>query len=76
MNNKFYDIVVAKEYETKQNGQTEKRTAWNKVGRAWQSKTSDSLSFELYLVPNQRYVISLKDRESQPAAPVSEDTPF
>ncbi len=74
MNNKFYDIIVAKEYETKQNGQIEKRTAWNKVGRAWQSKSMDSLSFELFLVPNLRYVISLKDRESQPTQ--TEETPF
>ena len=74
MNNKFYDIVVAKEYETKQNGQIEKRTAWNKVGRAWKSKSSDSFSFELYLVPNQRYVISMNDREPQPTQ--TEEAPF
>lgn len=62
MNTQFFDILVAKEYETKQNGRAEKKTAWNRVGRAWTSKSTESLSFELYLMPNQRYVIQLKDR--------------
>lgn len=62
MSTHFYDILVAKEYETKQSGQSEKRTAWNRVGRAWASKSAESLSFELYLMPNQRYVIQLKDK--------------
>lgn len=60
---KSFDIIVAKEYETKQDGQIVKKTAWNRVGRAWPSKSYESLSFELYLFPNQRYVIQLKDRE-------------
>lgn len=60
---KFYDIFVAKEYETRVNGHPEKKTAWNKVGRAWPSKSSESLSFELYLLPNMRYVIQLRDPE-------------
>jgi len=58
---KFYDIFVPKEYETRQSGQLEKKTAWNKVGRAWPSRSSESLSFELFLLPNQRYVIQLRD---------------
>lgn len=74
MNNKFFDIIIAKEYEVKQNGQTEKRTAWNKVGRAWQSKSSEALSFELFHAPNQRFVISLKDREAQTTQ--AETVPF
>lgn len=65
MNQKFFDIFVAKEYETRQSGQLEKKTAWNKVGRAWASKSSESLSFELYLLPNQRYVIQLKDHRQE-----------
>jgi len=64
MNIKFYDVIVAKEYETRQSGHLEKKTAWNRIGRAWQSKSGDSLSFELYLMPNQRYVIQLKDRDT------------
>jgi hypothetical protein len=63
MNNAFFDIIVAKEYETKQNGITEKKTAWNRVGRAWQSKSGNSLSFELYMLPSQRYVIQLQNNE-------------
>lgn len=62
MNTQFFDIVVAKEYETKQNGVPEKRTAWNRVGRAWTSKSGESLSFELYMLPSQRYVIQLAPR--------------
>lgn len=65
MNPKFFDIFVAKEYETRQSGQLEKKTAWNKVGRAWSSKSSESLSFELYLMPNQRYVIQLQDHRQE-----------
>ncbi len=72
MNINFFDIIVAKEYETKSNGTNEKKTAWNKVGRAWQSRSSESLSFELFLIPNQRYVIQLKERakEKDPLAGV------
>lgn len=72
MNTKFFDIVVAKEYETTQNGKTEKKTAWNRVGRAWSSKYSDSLSFELYLLPNQRYVIQFRDRQEAPPTKAEE----
>ena len=65
-NNQFFDILVAKEYEAKQGDGYEKRTAWNRVGRAWQSKNGNSLSFELYMLPSQRYVIQLQQapRES------------
>lgn len=65
MNNKFYDVIVAKEYTTRQNGKEEKKTAWNKVGRAWASQTGESLSFELFMFPNQRYVVQLKDKNQQ-----------
>ncbi len=65
MNNAFFDILVAKEYETKQNGTTEKKTAWNRVGRAWQSKSGSSLSFELYMLPSQRYVIQIQNNNQE-----------
>lgn len=65
--NKFFDVVVAKEYETNQGGRVEKRTAWNKVGRAWPSKSSESISFELFLLPNVRYVLNLRDRNQEQA---------
>lgn len=75
MSQNFFDILVAKEYETRQNGAPEKRTAWNRVGRAWPSRSSESLSFELYLFPNQRYVIQLKDRKQEPETK-TEEAPF
>jgi hypothetical protein len=74
MNNKFFDVFVAKEYETRQGGQPEKRTVWNKVGRAWAAKSSESLSFELFLLPNLRYVIRLKDRQQEEQKP--EEAPY
>jgi hypothetical protein len=64
--NQFFDILVAKEYETKQGDGYEKRTAWNRVGRAWQSKNGNSLSFELYMLPSQRYVIQLQQVPKEP----------
>ena len=75
MSTKFFDVIVAKEYETRVNGQVEKKTAWNRVGRAWPSRSGESLSFELYLLPNQRYVIQLQDRK-QEQVQTSESTPF
>ncbi len=65
MNNKFFDVIVAKEYETRQSGNLERKTAWNKVGRAWISRSNESMSFELYLFPNQRYVIQLTDKKPE-----------
>ena len=62
MNTNFFDVLVAKEYETKQNGTLEKKTAWNRVGRAWPSKSGNSLSFELFILPSQRYVIQLQSK--------------
>jgi len=73
MNINFFDVIVAKEYETKTNGTVEKKTAWNQVGRAWTSKTSDSLCFELFLIPNQRYVIQLKEKLKPQSMPDFED---
>jgi hypothetical protein len=62
--NKSFDIIVAKEYETVQDGKPIKKTAWNRVGRAWPSKSGGSLSFELYLLPQHRYVIQLTERNA------------
>ena len=60
--NKFFDVIVAKEYWVKVAGKEEKRTAWNKVGRAWASQSGESVSFELFLIPGQRYVVQLKNK--------------
>lgn len=59
----FFDVLVPKEYETREGGRVERKTAWNKIGRAWLSRSAESLSFELFMHPNQRYVIQLKDRK-------------
>lgn len=56
-----FEVVVAKEYETRVNGRPITKTAWNRVGRAWRSRDSESLNFELFLIPNQRYVIPLRE---------------
>jgi len=65
--NKFFDVIVAKEYVTRQNGKEEKKTAWNKVGKAWASQSGESLSFELFLLPGSRYVIQLKNKNEKEA---------
>lgn len=63
MSRNSYEVLVAKEYEILQEGRLMKRTAWNCVGRAWKSRTTDSLNLELFLIPNQRYVIPLHESE-------------
>ena len=65
MFSKFFDIIVAKEYEVKQDGVSVKKTAWNRVGRAWPSKSGESLSFELFMLPNQRYVVQLSEKNQE-----------
>lgn len=72
--NKFYDIVVAKNFEIRQNGQLESRKVWNKVGRAWCTRTPGTFSFELYLIPGQHYYIDT--REDQMEKPQNEEAPF
>lgn len=63
MSQPFYDVIVAKEYETQQNGVSAKKTAWNRVGRAWVSKSGGAMNFELYMLPSQRYVIQLQNNK-------------
>lgn len=67
--NKSFDVIVAKEYETRQDGQVIKKTAWNRVGRAWPSKSGESLNFELFILPQQRYVIQLVERPPREVKP-------
>ena len=80
MSAKFFDVIVAKEYVVKNNGRDEKKTAWNKVGRAWLSQSGESLSFEMFMLPNQRYVIQMKDKEIEPRPQAqnknTEEAPF
>lgn len=73
MSAKFFDVIVAKEYFVKNNGRDEKKTAWNKIGRAWLSQSGESLSFEMFMLPNQRYVVQLKDKETAPVNSQSQE---
>lgn len=73
MGPKYLDVVVAKQNEFIANGQTEQRTIWNRIGRAWLSKSGGSLNFELFLFPNHRYVINFGSRnDEQPSQPQNE----
>lgn len=72
-----YDILVAKDYETQKNGISEKKTIWNKVGKAWNAQSSENLSLEFFHLPNQRYVLALKSRDQQQQSEQSDaDMPF
>lgn len=60
---KSFDVLVAKEFEIDQGGgKLEKRTAWNKVGRAWPGKNPDAIGFELFLFPGQKYILHMGQR--------------
>jgi hypothetical protein len=61
MNKNNFAVVVPNEYISKLTGN--KGVAWNRVGRAWFSKSSESITFELYMFPDQRYVIHLLGKE-------------
>lgn len=63
MSIKYFDILVAKEFEVQQNGQPERRKVWNRVGQAWASKVPGCFNFELFLMPGQRYFLKLRDGE-------------
>ena len=76
MTQKFFDVIVAKEYETTINGNVEKKTAWNRIGRAWPSRSGESISFELFMHPNQRYVVQMRDHNHEAAAAKSQEVPF
>jgi hypothetical protein len=77
MNSRFLDIVIAKDYQSNLNGSAERRTAWNKVGRAWLSRSGEALNVELFMLPNQRYVIQFNNKSNeQKSGPQSEMAPF
>lgn len=60
---KFFDVMVVKEFEAKQDGQTVKKKVWSKVGRAWPTRTFESLNVEFLMFPNQIYVVQLSSRK-------------
>lgn len=67
MNIKFYDVIVAKEFQVIENGKPQKRTKWRQVGSAWASKSGNALNLELFMFPGERYLVKLQDKqENQP----------
>lgn len=75
MKTKYFDVVVAKEYETDKDGVTEYRTVWNKVGRAWETKNPGSFNFELFLMPGVRYLLNLRQRDAEKQDEPSDQIP-
>ena len=73
MKHSNYDILVLKEYETQKDGKPIKHKTWNRVGRAWNSQSDRSLSFELFLMPGHQYVIMLRDKTHQEPAETLEN---
>ncbi len=69
MSGKSFDVLVAKDFEANVDGKPQKRTAWNRVGRAWRGKKPETFSFELFLFPGQKYVLHLGDRTFQRPTP-------
>lgn len=65
MNEKFLDVVIAKPYNTTQNGKTEQKSAWNKVGRAWLTQSGGALNLELFMFSTQRFVIPFTSKVSE-----------
>ena len=59
MNGNYFNVVVAKDYESNEPSGPTKKTAWNRIGRAWISKAGNAMNLELFMMPNQRYVIQL-----------------
>jgi hypothetical protein len=57
MKMQFLDIVVAKEFETVNEGNKEKKTQWNRVGRAWASKNGEAMNLELFMYPGQFFSV-------------------
>ena len=68
MSNKYHDVLVGREYETEKNGSAETKTFWSKVGRAWPTKSGEALNLELFLIPNTRYFIQLKNNQKESPA--------
>lgn len=65
MQNKRIDVLAIKEYEQEQNGATVKKTQWNRIGRAWITKSMESVGFELFMFPGQRFLIQFADRRQE-----------
>lgn len=64
-NNKYFDLIVAKDFEITENDKPVKRTQWNRVGKAWHSKNSDRLLVELFMFPGQLYVLAPQEQKEK-----------
>lgn len=65
MNSKQLDVLAVKEYEQNQNGTVVKKTQWNRIGRAWITKSAEAVGFELFMFPGQRYLIQFVERKNE-----------
>jgi hypothetical protein len=65
MKMQFLDVVVAKEFETNASGTIEKKTKWNRIGKAWASKNGEAMNLELFMFPGQRYSIPFNSKEEK-----------
>ncbi len=65
MSTKFYDVIVAKEFQVIENGKPQKRTKWRQVGSAWASKSGNALNLELFMFPSERYLVKLQNKQEE-----------
>lgn len=67
MNNKklHLDVLVPKEIDVTHNGVPERRTKWNRIGRAWFSRSGMALNMELFMFPNQLFVIKSQSKKDE-----------
>ncbi len=65
MSTKFYDVIVAKEFQVIENGKPQKRTKWRQVGSAWASKSGNALNLELFMFPGERYLVKLQNKQEE-----------
>ena len=72
--NKVFDVLVPKEFTITNNGKEEKKKQWNKVGRAWPSRSGDALNIELF--HNPYVVMSVFMKEKNQENKPSEEAPF
>jgi hypothetical protein len=64
MATRSFDVLVAKDFEIELEGKKERRTSWNRIGRAWPTKNPESISFELFIFPGQKYVLQMGEKRN------------
>jgi len=65
MSQKQLDVLAVKEFEQNINGVPVKKTQWNRIGRAWITKSMEAVGFELFMFPGQRYLIQFSDKKQE-----------